>query len=183
MPKAKKREESTVEQGVDAIELLKSQHREVEDLFAKIEAIGDRAAKTRAALFEELAVKIEAHAEIEEQRFYPEGRSVDKDMTLEAYEEHGVVRDVIEKIKAVEPTDETFMAKVTVLKEMIEHHVEEEEGEFFPKLRKALGKERLMDLGAAMEEQFDAYVDEQLPSDGALPRKSAQKNGASEARA
>jgi hemerythrin-like domain-containing protein len=141
--------------GVDAIELLASQHREVEALFAELEKTGDRAAKARLELVAELAVKIEGHAKIEETLFYPEGREVDEDTTLEAYEEHDVVRHVLRKLQASEPTDESFMAKATVLKELIEHHVKEEEGELFPKMRAALGGERLVELGAEMQEKFE----------------------------
>ena len=143
---------------VDAIALLKSHHRDVEHLFAKIVATTERAEKLRRTLFGELATKIEAHAQIEEQHFYPEGRAVDKDMTLEAYEEHSCVRELIVRIKSTEPTDESYLAKVTVLKELIEHHVEEEENEYFPKVQKALGKDKLLELGATMQEQFDAMV-------------------------
>ena len=84
-------------------------------------------------------------------------------MTLEAYEEHDIVKSLIAKIGATDPSDETFMAKCTVLKEVVEHHVEEEEEEFFPKLRKELGKERLMELAEELKAAFDELSDSLKP--------------------
>ena len=137
---------------MNAIELLEEQHREVEALFRKIERAEGREQKT---LFAQIAEKLEAHTKIEEKFLYPNGRQADKEMTLEAYEEHNVAKALIAKIKKTKTSDETFMAKVTVLKEVIEHHVEEEEGEYFPKLEKTLGEEKLEELGEKMEVMFD----------------------------
>ena len=139
---------------MNAITFLEKQHRTVEDLFEQIEkADGNR--RQQRSLFNELAENIENHAKIEEKIFYPAGREADEDVTLEAYEEHSLVRAMIRKIKKTKTTDETFMAKVTVLKELIEHHVEEEEGEYFPECEKTLGAERLNELG---EELLAAYA-------------------------
>lgn len=140
---------------VNAIDLLKEQHREVEKLFEEFEEASDRAFRKRQTLFEEISHKLTCHARIEEKIFYPEGKPVDKDLTLEAYEEHDVVKALLRKIANTPPTDESFKAKMTVLKEVVEHHVKEEEGEFFPQLEKELGKERLMELGAEMKKEFD----------------------------
>lgn len=137
---------------MDAINYLKSQHREVESLFEQIEKGKGRKKK---ALFLELARKLEHHARIEEKIFYPQGKKVDEDITLEAYEEHDVVRSLIRKIKKTTPRDETFMAKITVLKEMVEHHVEEEEEEYFPKCEKQFGEVKLEKLGQELETAFD----------------------------
>jgi hemerythrin superfamily protein len=143
---------------VNAIDLLQSQHREVEKLFAALEKTTDRAVKARTQTFAELKRKLSAHAEIEENLLYPAGRPIDKDLTLEAYEEHDIMKEMLTKIARTRPDDETFKAKVIVLKEVVEHHVKEEEKEFFPKLRRHLGKERLEEIGTEMAGQFDKLV-------------------------
>ncbi|WP_176736342.1 hemerythrin domain-containing protein [Oligoflexus tunisiensis] len=174
MPRSKKNQEAEV--SIDAIELLQDQHREVEDLFDELENTGSRALKTRLQLVQKLAIAIEAHSQIEEKIFYPAGREVDEDMTLEAYEEHSVVRHLIEKLKQTEADDEHFMARVTVLKEMIEHHVEEEEGEYFPKLSKKFGKKRLATLGVEMQEAYDDVTESlQQAVQGRAPAASRKK--------
>jgi len=151
-----------VKDEVDPIKFLESQHREVESLFERIEKMGDKAIKSKAELFGELAHKIECHAQIEEKVLYPAGKELDKDMTLEAYEEHALVRELIQKISRTSPTDEVFMARVTVLKELIEHHVEEEEQEYFPKFRKNLDQDELLELGIELREEF-AALDKKVP--------------------
>lgn len=152
---------------MNAIELLKSQHREVEALFKQIEGAGDKAHAAKKRIFSEIGAKLITHATIEEKIFYPEGKDVDEDMTLEAYEEHALVRSLIKKISNTEPADESFMAKVTVLKEMVEHHVEEEEKEYFPECQKAFGKEKLETLGEELESAAEE-LEGKSP-----PRKSA----------
>ncbi|HYX38811.1 MAG TPA: hemerythrin domain-containing protein [Oligoflexus sp.] len=180
MPRSKKNQE-TEETSVDAIELLQDQHREVEDLFDELENTTSRATKTRLQLVQKLAVAIEAHAQIEEKIFYPNGREVDEDMTLEAYEEHSVVRHLIEKLQQTEADDELFMARVTVLKEMIEHHVEEEEGEYFPKVQKKLGKKKLAALGVELQTAFE-QITEQLQQNmqERAPAASRKKNASAD---
>jgi hemerythrin superfamily protein len=175
MPRSKKNQETEV--SIDAIELLQEQHREVEDLFDEIENTSSRATKTRLQLVQKLAVAIEAHAQIEEKIFYPAGREFDEDTTLEAYEEHSVVRHLIEKLKQTEADDELFMARVTVLKEMIEHHVEEEEGEYFPKVSKKLGKKKLAALGMELQEAYEQITEElQQSMQGRAPAASRRKS-------
>lgn len=141
---------------MNAIEFLTKQHREVESLFAELEkAEGAGSGTKRKALFTEIATKLKGHTAAEEQVLYPAGKEVDEGLMLEAYEEHAVAKKLIQTIERTRVNDETFMAKVTVLKEMIEHHVEEEEEEFFPKLEKAFGEERLEILGAELEAAFE----------------------------
>ncbi|MBC7658812.1 MAG: hemerythrin domain-containing protein [Chitinophagaceae bacterium] len=144
------------EESPNAITYLESQHREVEALFKQMDELGDRAFKARAQIFEEIARKLTHHAKIEELIFYPEGKSVDKDLTLEAYEEHDVIKQMLAKIKRTEPNDETFMAKITVLKEIVEHHVKEEENEYFPKTKKKFSSEELDELGEKLKTKFEA---------------------------
>ena len=140
---------------VNAIDFLKEQHREVEALFDEFEKLSDRAVKSRQSLFDEISHKLTCHARIEEKIFYPEGRPVDKDLTLEAYEEHDVIKSMLRKIAHTTPDDETFKAKMTVLKEVVKHHVEEEENTFFPEMEKQLGRDRLEELGMELQQSFE----------------------------
>ncbi|HET6146829.1 MAG TPA: hemerythrin domain-containing protein [Polyangia bacterium] len=134
---------------MDAIELLESQHREVEELFSEIEDAGDTA--TKAALFEELADKLAIHAAIEEHHFYPAVKADrTEDILLEALEEHLGIKRVLADLLKTEADDETFDAKIKVLKETVSHHVEEEESDLFPKVRKLFDKERREALGQEM---------------------------------
>ena len=134
-----------------ATDLLKKQHKEVKALFKKIENTEN--ARERRRLMNEVATNLEAHAAIEEEMFYPAVREVEskkaEEMVLEAYEEHHVVKLVLAELPKVDPEDERFHAKMTVLKELIEHHVEEEEEEMF-KLAKKIDKEELDALGERM---------------------------------
>ena len=139
-----------------ATELLKSQHREVKGLFGKAKkATG---AKERRSLMDEIASKLVAHMAIEEDIFYPAveeiGTKKTEELVPEAYEEHHVAKLVIAELPKVDPEDERFKAKVTVLSELIDHHVEEEEKELF-KVAEKLGAERLAELGEEMEEAFN----------------------------
>jgi hemerythrin-like domain-containing protein len=136
-----------------AIELLKKQHREVKKLFASLKKAQ---AKSKKAIFEEIAHNLVAHDGIERELFYP-ACEVGMGMTdelAEALVEHGVVEFCLYQADEASPGDE-FDAKSKVLKEVLEHHIEEEEEEFFPKVEKALGKERLEELGAEMKARFE----------------------------
>lgn len=139
---------------MDAITLLKNDHRTVEGLFKKYEATGDRAHKTRRTLVDTIIRELSVHATIEEQVFYPGARSAAKgttDVVLESLEEHHIVKWTLSELEDMDPTDERFHAKVTVLMESVRHHVKEEEQELFPKVRKALSRSALQDLGDRME--------------------------------
>ena len=150
---------------MNAVDFLKSQHREVEELFTRIEKTRGKSGvgRDRRELVNELSQKLMAHTKIEEMILYPEGKSVDEDLTLEAYEEHECVKSVIKKLARTRASDETFMAKVTVLKELVEHHVEEEEKEYFPKLKTELGEERLEQLGEDLETAFEKLSSRKSP--------------------
>ena len=138
---------------MDAITLLKQDHREVEALFEKFESLGDRAYKGKAQVVSKIIQALKTHAELEETIFYPAFRegADDEDLALEAYEEHHVVKFLIAELELMQPEDERYDAKVTVLKELIEHHVEEEEQTMFPEAQKALGKDEIEALGQQME--------------------------------
>ena len=110
----------------DAIALLKSDHRAVEELFTKFEKASGDGRKQKLA--EEICLELSVHAQIEEEIFYPacEGK-VDEDLLKESYVEHDGAKVLIAEIMKGGPSDEFYDAKVTVLQEEIEHHVEEEE--------------------------------------------------------
>jgi hemerythrin superfamily protein len=134
---------------MNAIELLESQHREVEDLFSQIEKAKDPGKKEQ--LFTTLADNLAVHATIEEHRFYPAVKAKrTEDILLEALEEHLAIKRVLSDLLDVEIEDETFDAKLAVLKETVEHHVEEEEGDLFPKVRKILSSDELEAIGQEM---------------------------------
>jgi hemerythrin-like domain-containing protein len=142
---------------MDPIQLLKKQHREVEALFKKIAKTGS--AEQRRAQLDELASNLKLHMTIEEAIFYPAVQQLPtkkaEEMALEAYEEHAVVKLVLAELPGVDPEDERFDAKMTVLSELIEHHVEEEEDEMF-KTAKTLGTAELNALGDRMAAEVEA---------------------------
>lgn len=170
-----------------ATELLESQHQDVRDLFEQLEKSSDD--EERSELFEELAANLVAHDAIEREIFYPacEAKMGMNDQLGEALVEHGVVEFALYNAdQAFGKPD--FMHKITVLKEVLEHHIEEEEKEFFPAVEKALGKERIEELGEQMETRFDAALEEDFRAPlaknleqvlaGALkpnPRKAAKR--------
>jgi len=138
---------------MDAITLLVKDHQTVEKLFEKFEQTGPRAIKARKALADRIVHELSVHAAIEEQVLYPairESLPEVEDDVLEALEEHHVAKWVLSEIDAMAPDHERFQAKVTVLIENVRHHVEEEEEELFPKVRKAFGPAQLEEIGEAL---------------------------------
>jgi hemerythrin-like domain-containing protein len=138
--------------GNPATSLLEQQHREVERSFAT--ALESSDARTRRKAMEDIVRQLTTHTTIEETVFYPAVREIGTEeatrMILEAFEEHHVVKLVLKEIPKVDPSDETFEAKMTVLKELVEHHVKEEEREMFPLAERQLGSERSQDLADQM---------------------------------
>jgi iron-sulfur cluster repair protein YtfE (RIC family) len=139
---------------MNAFELLKQDHEKVSGIFEKLEPTTERALKTREELFTQLKTELDIHAEVEEQIFYPAIKEAEetRDITLEAFEEHAVVKTLLAELEAEAKDTEEWKAKLTVLKENVEHHVEEEEGEMFPKAKKVLSKEQIEELGTEMQE-------------------------------
>ena len=136
---------------MNAIKMLKQQHREVEKLFKQLEAA--KSAGPRTKTFNEIADALAIHATIEERHFYPGVKEREtEDILLESVEEHLEIKRVIADLLEMDADEAEFMAKVKVLQEDVEHHVEEEEGELFPKVEKLFDDEALETLGAAMEE-------------------------------
>ena len=136
------------------LDLLKQDHKQVSDLLSEMAETTDRAAKKRQELFNECKAALLAHSHAELEAFYKpllkEGD--DPDALLEAEVEHQVVERLIDDISATEPTDTKWLAKVTVLKELVEHHVDEEESEIFKGARKAFDKSQLKEMGAQFEQ-------------------------------
>jgi hemerythrin superfamily protein len=134
---------------MNAIDMLKQDHRMVEELFEAIEESQD--ASEREELFTELADALAVHAAIEENIFYPACKSEDsEDTLLEALQEHLQAKRLLADLLDMDPMNEVFMAKIKVLKEAIAHHVEEEEDEIMPEARRLLGDDMLMALGNEM---------------------------------
>jgi iron-sulfur cluster repair protein YtfE (RIC family) len=139
---------------MNVFEVLKADHEKVAGIMEKIDQTTERASKTREELFTQLKNELDLHAEIEEQIFYPalEDREETRDITLEAYEEHNLVKQLLSELESEPKDDETWTAKFTVLKENVEHHVEEEEGELFKKARTVLSKDEIEELGNRLQE-------------------------------
>ena len=139
---------------MNAFTLLKQDHQTVADLLEKIDKTTDRALKTREELFTRLKTELDIHAKIEETIFYPaiETEEETREITLEAFEEHRLVKQLLGELESMPKDSEEWTAKFTVLKENVEHHVEEEEGEMFPKAKKVLAKDDQETLGARLEE-------------------------------
>jgi len=138
---------------MDAITLLRNDHKTVEQLFKRFEKAGDRAHVEKRQIVDRIIEELSVHAAIEEQVFYPVARATvpdTEDIALESLEEHHIVKWLLSELVDLDPAHERFDAKVTVLMENVRHHVEEEESDFFPKVRRELGRTALADLGQAM---------------------------------
>ncbi|HEX2049492.1 MAG TPA: hemerythrin domain-containing protein [Actinomycetota bacterium] len=135
-----------------ALELLERDHEEVKKLLERGEDTTERAVKTRTDLLRKLKHEMDVHEAIEEQIFYPALREHDeaKGIVLEGFEEHHVVDQLIAELESTDVDDERWAAKFAVMKENVEHHIEEEEGEMFEIARKVFGDDRLTELGERM---------------------------------
>ena len=137
----------------DAVKLLEKDHRRFEKLMEKGEETTARANKRRRELLATLAAEIAAHEKKEEKVLYPalKRHREARDIVLEGYQEHHVADVLVAELKNMNPTDERWGAKFKVLKESLEHHIEEEEGHMFRTARSVLGRDRLAELGRRME--------------------------------
>ena len=140
---------------MDAITLLKTDHDKVKKLLTELESTTERGVKTREELFATIKGELMAHEAIEEEIFYPALKSHPKakDIVLEGYEEHHVVDLLMGELEGLAVDDESWGAKALVMKENIEHHIEEEEGEMFKQARQVFDRQELEDLGARMEQR------------------------------
>jgi hemerythrin superfamily protein len=157
---------------MDAFNLLKADHRKVEKLFAQLESASGGEAKKR--VFEQIKTELELHTHIEETIFYPatEEPKQTHDLTLEAYEEHNVVKKLLQELSRAKSPNEEWEAKAKVLQENVEHHVEEEEGQLFPKASSALGADEIETLG----EQMEAEKARKQRSGSKSSKKSSKKS-------
>ncbi len=139
---------------MDAITFLKDEHKVAAKLLRELGDLGDRALVRRKKLTGQVVEALSKHVAIEEAIFYPRVRDEvagTADDILESLEEHHIVKWTLEELRHLDPADERFGAKVTVLTELVRHHVEEEETGWFPKVRKAIGRRELAEIGAEMQ--------------------------------
>jgi hemerythrin-like domain-containing protein len=137
----------------DAIAVLKQDHRDVEQLFKRFEKAGPSAHRTKRQLVAAMIEALSRHAEIEELVFYPAVRSElprQEANVLEALEEHHLAKVVLAELEDLDPESDRFDAKVSVMIEVVRHHVKEEEGELFPKVRDRIARRELMEMGDAL---------------------------------
>ena len=146
----------------DAIQLLMSDHKEVEELFKQFQK-AKKDEGDRAGIVEQICDALSVHAEIEEEIFYPAAREAlsekGEDMLDEAEVEHASIKSLVEQLEDADPSDEMYDAKVKVLCEYVTHHVKEEEGEMFPKVKKT--NLDLEELGAELMERKQELMEEE----------------------
>ncbi|RKR86213.1 hemerythrin HHE cation binding domain-containing protein [Micromonospora pisi] len=139
----------------DALVLLKEDHKEIRALFNEFQQAGENATKKKGAIVERILEALTVHTYIENECMYPETRKLLPDLeddVLESYEEHHVADVLCLELAAMKPEDERFDAKTMVLIENVTHHIEEEEEEWFPKVREGLGRKKLQEIGERMIE-------------------------------
>ncbi|MFN2389819.1 MAG: hemerythrin domain-containing protein [Actinomycetota bacterium] len=138
---------------MNALELLKEDHRKVKKLLEELESTTERGVKTRTGLFEKVKSELQVHEVIEEEILYLalKEHPKAKEIVLEGYEEHDVVDRLLGDLQGLPVEDETWGPKLKVMKENVEHHIEEEEGEMFEKARSVFDKDELAAMGERME--------------------------------
>jgi hemerythrin superfamily protein len=139
----------------DAIVILREDHQQLRRLFREFEQTGDDAEKTRGKLVDEILELLTVHTYLENECMYPRVRELLPDLEddiLESYEEHHVADVLCMELSTMSADDERFEAKTTVLIESVRHHMEEEEEEWFPKVREGLGRNQLQELGEELLE-------------------------------
>jgi len=176
---------ATRSNGVDAIELLKEDHRSVEKIFKEFEKLHEDDAddESKRALVERACAALTVHTRIEEEIFYPAVRDVLRDEILneEALIEHATAKDLIASLEGLEPGEPFYDATFTVLAEYVKHHVKEEETEMFPQVKKA--KLDLGELGAQMKQRKEELEDENGPVESGPVGRSARSEGKASDRA
>ena len=150
----------------DAIVLLKNDHKEILKTFRDFERAGENAQKRKGQLVNKMIELLNVHTYIENEVMYPRVRELLPDLeedVLESYEEHHVADVLVVELSTMEPSAERFDAKTTVLIENVQHHMDEEEQDWFPKVREGLGRKQLQEIGAEL-----------LESKKKAPRKPSQ---------
>ncbi|MEV4508831.1 hemerythrin domain-containing protein [Dactylosporangium sp. NPDC049525] len=139
----------------DAIVVLKEDHKNVKRLFKEFQAAEDGPAQAKERIVKQILSELTVHTYLENEVMYPEVRRLLPDLEddiLESYEEHHVADVLCMELAAMTPDDERFNAKVTVLIETVTHHIDEEEKDWFPKVREGLGRNQLQEIGARMQQ-------------------------------
>src|SRR6266516_5654170 len=139
----------------DAIVVLKADHKDIRNLFRKFQAAGDKAVKKKAKIVGQIIELLTVHTYLENEVMYPEVCALLPDLeedVLESYEEHHVADVLCMELAGMPAGAERFNAKATVLIENVTHHIEEEEQDWFPKVRAGLGRRQLRDIGAMLEQ-------------------------------
>jgi len=163
---------------MDAITLLRQDHKTVEKLFKQFEKSEGKPAEARK-IADQVIEELSVHASIEEQIFYPAVRKEmpdAEDDILEALEEHHVVKWLLSELDGMPAEAERFRAKMTVLIESVRHHVEEEEQTLFPEVRKELKRKRLGELGDEMEAAKKAAPRKPNPKAADTPNAKSAKS-------
>jgi hemerythrin-like domain-containing protein len=147
----------------NAVTMLKAEHATIKRLLRQLAETSDRAVKQRESLVNELEQVLKMHAQIEEEVFYPAFKAITEgdeaeEMFYEAAEEHHVVDMVLPALKTANPKSHEFKAKAKVLKELVEHHIREEEGEMFQEARKRFSDDQLRELGDLMQARKDSVA-------------------------
>ena len=158
---------------MDAFNLLKTDHRKVEELFSQLESASGQA---KLRVFEQIKMELDLHAHIEETIFYPalEKPKPTHDLTLEAYEEHDVVKKLLQQLSRAKTANDEWEAQAKVLQENVEHHVEEEENELFEKAQEALSEDQIEALGEEMAAEKERKQSRASKKSGA--KKSGSKS-------
>lgn len=143
---------------MDLYQLLKQDHQKAKRLFEQLSDTSDRAVKSRERLFTQLKQELELHTEVEEQHFYPALRDQEetRDLIEEAFEEHSEVKEMLEELDGADKADESWAEQLAELQENVEHHVQEEETQLFPRAQKVLKKEAADKIAAAIEKEKEA---------------------------
>jgi iron-sulfur cluster repair protein YtfE (RIC family) len=164
-----------------ATSLLENQHRRAEALLKKLES----GVVDHATVLDELANSLAAHMAIEQDIFYPAIKRVNEELVNESYEEHALAEVALKRLMATDPEDDEFLARVTALKDLLQHHVQEEEDELFPAVHAAMDKEALELLGESMQQRFAAVLeagfDAAVPKGWAKTSADVSKRSASKA--
>ena len=145
----------------NAITMLKSDHATVKRLLRELAETSEKAVKQREMLVQQIEREVKMHAQIEEEVFYPAFKAATRgdeaqDLFYEAAEEHHVVDMVLPSLKSANPKSKEFTARASVLKELIEHHIKEEENQMFVQARQRFSEEQLRELGDMMQARKDS---------------------------
>jgi hemerythrin superfamily protein len=160
------------------ITALKSDHKEIRSLCEKLNETTERAAKTRETLFHQLFLTLSSHAKAEEEAMYApikdqEGKEL-RMKVLEGYEEHKIADTLLEELDFLEFGDEKWSAKMQVLSEALDHHIKEEENEVFPKMKKEMAEEILVEMGANFLERKSEILEQLKGAAPGMKKKNRQ---------